>query len=253
MGSRLGVPAIHRTDEGRALSQVEASKGEVPMRSRIWLGIGLLGLTASIGAPARGEDHDPFDKAATTVNGAASTPAGARQVAGKIAGELNTACACSTFSSESVSAQRARTGWGWGEVLVADRLALAISQQSKISFDTALGQVTAARGQPAGWGAIAKANNLNVGQLVSGITKSADAVAGAGHNVDKSQGRGNAANAGAARSDSNPGVGAGHGAAGAGEGPGGGHGAGGGGQGGGGGGGGGGGAGGGGGGGGGKK
>ena len=207
------------------------------MRSRMWLGIGFLGLMATIGAPARGEDRDPFDKAATTVNGAATTPAGAQQVAGKIASELNTTCACSTFSAQSVSAQRAQTGLGWGEVLIADRLALAISRQSKISFDTALGQVMAARQQPAGqqpagWGAIAKANNLNVGQLVGGVTKSADAVANAGNNAGKGQGQGNAAKAGAGGSDGNPGVGlgAGHGAASAGEGPGSGHGGGGGGQ-----------------------
>jgi hypothetical protein len=201
------------------------------MGSRMWLGIGFLGLMAAIGAPARGEDRDPFDKAATTVNGAATTPASAQQVAGKIASELNTTCACSTFSAESVSAQRAQTGWGWGELLIADRLALAISQQSKISFNTALGQVMAGRQhpagqQPAGWGAIAKANNLNVGQLVGGITKSADAVANAGNNAGKGQGQGNAAKAGAGGSDNNPGVGvgAGHGAGGAGEGQGGGHG-----------------------------
>jgi hypothetical protein len=195
----------------------------------MWLGIGLLGLMASIGAPGWGEDRDPFDKAATTVNDAAATPAGAQQVAGKIATELNTTCACSTFSAESVSAQRAQTGLGWGELLIADRLALAISRQSKVSFNTALGQVMAARQQPAGqqpagWGAIAKANNLNVGQLVGGVTKSADAVANAGNNAGKGQGLGNAAKAGTGGSDSNPGVGAGHGAAGAGEGPGGGHG-----------------------------
>ena len=196
------------------------------MRSRMWLGIGVLGLMASIGAPARGADRDPFDKAATTVNDAASTPAGTQQVAGKIAGELNAACACSTFSSESVSAQRAQTGWGWGEVLIADRLALAISQQSKISFDTALGQVTAARAKSAGWGSIAKSNNLSVGQLVSGVTKSADAVASAASSAGKGQGRGNSAKAGVGQSDGNPGVGVGggHGAAAAAEGQGGGHG-----------------------------
>jgi len=49
------------------------------MRSRMWLRIGFLGLLASISAPAWGADHDPLEKAATTVNGAATTAAGGGQ------------------------------------------------------------------------------------------------------------------------------------------------------------------------------
>src|SRR5262245_51522629 len=148
--------------------------------SRAWMGVWLLALGASASAPAWAADPDPLDKAATTVNAAATTSAGSRQVAAKIAGELNAACKCTAYSAASVTAQRAQTGWGWGEVLIADRLALAISQQSKIPVSTALGQVTTARQQGTGWGAIARAHGLSVGSLVGGIEKSASAVAGAG-------------------------------------------------------------------------
>lgn len=149
------------------------------MRFHVWLGIGLLGLGVFIGVPAWGADKDPFEKAANTVNSAATTSAGSQQAAGKIANELNTACACSDFSPSSVTDQRAQTGWGWGEILIGDRLALAISQQSQVSFATALSQVTTARQQGMGWGAIAHANDLNVGKLVSDSVKSANAVAAA--------------------------------------------------------------------------
>src|SRR5262245_46480189 len=192
-------------------------QGGVRMTYRVWIGLGLLGLGASIGAPAWGADQDQFDKAAKTVNDAALTSGGAQQVAGKIASELNAACACTTFSGASVTAQRAQTGWGWGETLIANRLALAISQQSNVPFATALGQVTTAR-QTTGWGAIARANNLNVGQLASGVTKSANAVATAASNPGKGQGTGK----GGTAQGHGAGVAAGHAGGAAGGGPGGG-------------------------------
>jgi hypothetical protein len=198
------------------------------MRFQVWLGIGLLGLGAPIGAPAWGADHDPFDQAASTVNSAATTSAGAQQVAGKIASELNAACACTTFSASSVTAQRAQTGWGFGEILIANRLALAISQQSKVPFSTALSQVTTARQQGTGWGAIANANGLSVGKLVGGVVKSANAAANAGNDTAKGQSHQSVAGAGAGQGNSGQGAGTGtgHGAAGAGGGLGGGGGAG---------------------------
>src|SRR4029077_19746078 len=119
-----------------------SANGRRAMRLRRWIGVGLLGLGVLVSGPAWGADPDPFEKPTTTVNNAATTSAGSQQVAAKIASELNAACKCTTYSASSVSAQRTKTGWGWGEVLIADRLALAISQQSKVSFSTALGQVT---------------------------------------------------------------------------------------------------------------
>ncbi len=189
------------------------------MRPRVWIDVGLLGLVASVGAPVWAADHDPFDKAATTVNSAATTSAGSQQVATKIARELNAVCTCTTYSASSVTAQRAQTGWGWGEVLIADRLALAISQQSKIPLSTALGQVTTARQQGMGWGAIAHANGLSLGSLVSGVEKSANAVANAGKAADnaaKGQSQGSVAASGAGQGNSAQGAGAGAGPGGAG-------------------------------------
>jgi hypothetical protein len=186
------------------------------MKSRVWLGIGLLGLGAFIGAQAWGADKDPFEKPANTVNSTATTSAGSQQVAGKIADQLNAACACSTFSASSVMDQRAETGWGWGSVLIADLLALAISQQSQIPFETALNQVTTARQQGGGWGAIAKANGLNVGKAVSEAVKSANAVAAGASSSAKGQKQGDLSGPG------QHGGGQGHAAAGAGGGHGGG-------------------------------
>jgi hypothetical protein len=160
------------------------------------------------------------------VNSAATTSAGSQQVAAKIASELNAACKCATYSASSVTAQRAKTGWGWGEVLIADRLALAISQQAKIPLSTAQGQVTTARQQGMGWGAIAHTNGLNLGSLVSSVEKSANAVANAGKagdNAAKGQSHGSvAASGGQSNSGQGAGAGAGHGGAGAGGGQGGG-------------------------------
>jgi hypothetical protein len=200
------------------------------MRLRRWIGVGLLGLGVLVSGPAWGADPDPFEKPTTTVNNAATTSAGSQQVAAKIASELNAACKCTTYSASSVSAQRTKTGWGWGEVLIADRLALAISQQSKVSFSTALGQVTTARQQGTGWGAIAHTNGLNLGSLVSSVEKSANAVANAGKagdNAAKGQSHGSvAASGGQGNSGQGAGAAAGHGGAGAGGGQGGGGGAG---------------------------
>ena len=201
------------------------------MKVRVWMGVGLLGLGAGVSTPALGADHDQFEKAAATVNSAATTSAGSQHVAAKIASELNATCKCTTYSASSVTAQRAQMGWGWGEILIADRLALAISQQSKIPLSTAMGQVTTARQQGTGWGAIAHANGLNLGSLVSGLEKSANAVANAGKagdNAAKGQKQGSVAAAGGGQSNSGAGAGGGtgHGSAGAGGGQGGGGGAG---------------------------
>jgi hypothetical protein len=198
------------------------------MRLRRWIGVGLLGLgaLALVSGPAWGTDSDPFEKPTATVNSAATTSAGSQQVAAKIASELNAACKCTTYSASSVSAQHTKTAWGWGEVLIADRLAIAISQQAKISLSTAQGQVTTARQQGMGWATIAHTNGLNLGSLVSSVEKSANAVANAGKagdNAAKGQSHGSvAASGGQSNSGQGAGAGAGHGGAGAGGGQGGG-------------------------------
>lgn len=192
------------------------------MRFRVWLGIGLLGLGASVGALAWGANGDQLEKAAATVNSAALNSAGSDLVAGKIANELNAACACSDFTAQGVKDQRETTGLGWGALLIAERLALAISQQSQISFNAALSQVLSDHQQGMGWGAIGHANGLNVGKLVSDTVKSANAVANAANQSGKGQGQANVSEAGL--------HGSGHGVGGAGAGHGGGGGQGGGGQ-----------------------
>ena len=152
-----------------------------------WTKLGVLALGVALAQSAWAANPDPFEHATKTVNETAARPPGSQQVAGRIASELNAACACTRFSDESVAQQRAQTGWGWGEVLIANRLALAISRQSNTTFATALGQVTTAR-QTMGWGAIAKANDLNLGRLVSDVTKSANAVASTASGLGKGQG-----------------------------------------------------------------
>ena len=152
-----------------------------------WTKLWVLALGVSLAQSAWGANPDPFEHATKTVNETAARLPGPQPVAGRIASELNAACACTRFSDESVAQQRARTGWGWGEVLIANRLALAISRQSNTTFATALGQVTTAR-QTMGWGAIAKANDLNLGRLVSDVTKSANAVASTASGFGKGQG-----------------------------------------------------------------
>ena len=152
-----------------------------------WTKLGVLVLGVALAQSAWGANPDPFEHATTTVNETATRPPGSQQVAGRIASELNAACACTRFSDESVAQQRAQTGWGWDEVLIANRLALAISRQSNTTFATALSEVTTAR-QTMGWGAIAKANDLNLGRVVSDVTKSANAVASPASGLGKGQG-----------------------------------------------------------------
>ena len=62
-----------------------------------------------------------------------------------------------------------------------------ISQKTGVSLNTALGQVTTARQQGSGWGAIAKSYDLKVGSLVSETNKSAKAVEKAAKAAEKAQ------------------------------------------------------------------
>ncbi len=149
------------------------------MNTRVWTAMVWLCAGALMVHPAASWGADPdadLARAAKAINDAARTTAGRKQVAGRVAEELNTSCHCSAFSATSVSTQHAQTGWGWGEVLVADSLALAISKKTGTSFNAALAQVASARQQGTGWGAIAKAHDLKVGPVVSDVQKSAKAV-----------------------------------------------------------------------------
>ena len=162
------------------------------MNRRLWIVVPWLCAGVLIAHPAASWAADPdpdrdLARAATAIDDTARTTAGQQQVAGRVAQELNTSCHCSAFSAASVSAQHAQTGWGWGEVLIADSLALALSQKTGVSFNTALGQVTSARQQGTGWGAIAKAHDLKVGPVVSEVQKSANAVEKAAKAMDKAE------------------------------------------------------------------
>jgi hypothetical protein len=179
------------------------------MKRVSWVGIGLVTIGASMGTAAWGVDPDPLEKPAATVNDAATTSAGSQQVAGRIAAELNSTCQCTSFSAASVTAQRAQTGWGWGEILIADRLAQAVSKQSNVSFASALTQVSASRQQGQGWGEIARARGVNLGDLVSSVEKSANAVAAAAKNADKAP-QGSSSPAAAGRGAGHGSTGEGH-------------------------------------------
>jgi hypothetical protein len=162
------------------------------MTRRLWIVVPWLCAGVLIAHPAASWAADPdpdrdLDRAAKAIDDTARTTAGRQQVAGRLARELNTSCHCSTFSAASVSARHAQTGWGWGEVLIADSLALALSQKTGVSFNAALAQVTSARQQGTGWGAIAKAHDLKVGPVVSEVQKSANAVEKAAKAMDKAE------------------------------------------------------------------
>jgi hypothetical protein len=162
------------------------------MNRRFWIVLPWLCAGVLIAHPAASWAADPdpdrdLARAAKAIDDTARTTAGQQQVAGRVAQELNTSCHCTTFSAASVSAQHAQTGWGWGEVLIADSLALALSQKTGMSFNAALGQITSARQQGTGWGAIAKAHDLKVGPVVSDVQKSAKAVETSAKLGDKTQ------------------------------------------------------------------
>ena len=148
------------------------------MKRVSWVGVGLVILAAWTGSPAWGVDNDPLEKSAASVNAAAAS-AGSQQVAARLASELNASCRCTAYTAASLTAQRMQHGWGWGEVLIANELAQALSVKLEISLTKATAMVTQDRQQDMGWGQIAHANGLNLGRLVSGVERSANAVAAA--------------------------------------------------------------------------
>jgi uncharacterized membrane protein YgcG len=144
-------------------------------------GLGLVMLS-----PVFGEAPDEaLGRHGRTIDAVAARSTGQERVAGWIAADLNAACQCQAYSAESVAAQRAQNGWGWGEVVIADKLALALvpgilAQNPALTPAQALAlataSVTTAR-QSMGWGAIAKANGLRLGEVVSKVAETASAAA----------------------------------------------------------------------------
>jgi hypothetical protein len=148
------------------------------MKRVSWVGIGLVTLAAWTGSAAWGADDDPLEKSAASVNATAAS-AGSQQVGARLASELNAACNCTGYTAAKLTAQRTQNGWGWGEVLIANELAQALSLKLGISLTKATAIITQDRQQDMGWGQIAHANGLNLGRLVSGVERSANAVAAA--------------------------------------------------------------------------
>ena len=148
------------------------------MKRVSWVGVGLVILAAWTGSPAWGVDNDPLEKSAASVNAAAAS-AESQQVAARLASELNASCKCTAYTAANLTAQRTQNSWGWGEVLIANELAQALSLKLGISLTKATTMVTQDRQQDMGWGQIAHANGLNLGRLVSGVERSANAVAAA--------------------------------------------------------------------------
>jgi hypothetical protein len=148
--------------------------------SVLWLAISLLQP-----APSRGEAlEDSLAPHIKAIDRTATTPPGQERVATRVAQDLNATCKCTAYTPASVAAQRAQNSWGWGEVVIANRLAQAratelLKSQPGLTPAQALalatGQVTAAR-QTMGWGAIAQAHGLKVGEVVSSVEKTAKAV-----------------------------------------------------------------------------
>jgi hypothetical protein len=165
-----------------------------------WTAVWILSASLALAllVPARGETLDEaLARHAKAIDARAATPPGQQRVADRVAAELNTACQCAAYSIEAVTPQRAQNGWGWGEVVIANTLAQALVPgivQANPALTPAQAQVqatanvTTAR-QSMGWGAIAKANGLKVGDLVNSVEKTSTAVTATGKSRDATAGR----------------------------------------------------------------
>jgi hypothetical protein len=170
---------------------------------RAVLGLVLFGALLGLGAlpppGAADEAATSLDGAARRIDGSAPPPAGQTRVAGRIAEELNATwgLAPRPYSTASVTRQRTRNGWGWGEVVIANRLAQELARtllaanptlSTAQAFRQATAQITAARQQGMGWGAIANANGMKVGAVLRDVehtAKALDAVEKGGKAVDQ--------------------------------------------------------------------
>jgi len=159
-------------------------------KTTVWLSALLLSVASLLGHPREAWSAEPeatLEAHARAIDDAAARPGGQERVATRLAADLNAAWGKppGPYSAASVTAQRAQNGWGWGGTFIANRLAQAIAQTTMKNnpavtpaqaLTQATAQVAAARAQSMGWGAIAKANGLKVGDLVSSAEKTAKAV-----------------------------------------------------------------------------
>jgi len=136
-------------------------------------------------SPAWGSEPDAkLAKDEARVDAAAATPVGAQQVAADLARDLNKDCKCTAFSAASITAQHSQTGLGWGELLVADRLAIAVSKKTGMPLAAAEAQVIGQRQQGLGWGQIAHADGVKIHGVVKDVDKASKEFAKA---VEKDQ------------------------------------------------------------------
>ena len=92
-----------------------------------------------------------------------------------LARELDKSCKCSAYSAASLTAQRAQTGWSRGEVLVADRLAQAVSKRTGMPLANTTALVVSQRQQGLSWGQIAQADGVKLGKVAKDVDKLAKA------------------------------------------------------------------------------
>lgn len=138
-----------------------------------------LGLVIALGtgvAPVLAQDSSAkLDEHVSAINRAAQTPKGEEVVATRLSKELG-------IPASTLEAQRAQTKLGWGELLIANRLA----QRSGLSFDQIVGEFRSGKG----WGKIANEHNVNLGQLVSDVRRSAHAVEAEGRRGERGRSSG---------------------------------------------------------------
>jgi hypothetical protein len=111
-----------------------------------------------------------LEQHARAIDRAALTAEGARTVSAHLEAALG-------IPATTLEAQRARTKLGWGEVFIANRLA----QRTGLSFDRIVGEFRAGKG----WGDIAREHHLDLGQLVSDVRRSRQAVEADVRHADK--------------------------------------------------------------------
>ena len=101
---------------------------------------------------ARADDQADLDKIAAALNTQAKTTDGRQRVLAAISKETGVQVA-------TLEAQKKKTGLGFGELLIANSLASATGK----TFD----EIVALKTSGQGWGKVAKANNLKLGDVVS--------------------------------------------------------------------------------------
>jgi hypothetical protein len=172
------------------------------MSGAIWMRVLLLGAGLLLVQRPLAWSEPPeaaIEKSTKAVDGLGTTPPGQERVAERLAQQLNTSWGFTPapYSKGSILAQRAQNGWGFGSTLIGNQLAQALAR-SMMTTNPALtpeqalahatAQITAAREQQKmGWGAIAKANDLKVGELTSRVEKTAQALEKAEKAAEKAE------------------------------------------------------------------